>query len=206
MAKRRERNVGQLSLFDAMASQIEQIRAENIQDDMREESTSEPASQPEENEGRQPEPARKANFFSFPTNDAASIKRLGVNGNGDSVYELKDGSRMYSGNPEIIQVMDGEKRTPEQLYADAADSYLTIQELSHFTHILPLEAQHARQTNLSAGNSQKSSQARNNQRREKRGVHQFGLFDTGSLGAEQPRRAEEAGSARESQISFPELL
>lgn len=117
MAKRRERNVGQLSLFDAMASQIEQIRAENIQDDMREESTSEPASQPEENEGRQPEPARKANFFSFPTNDAASIKRLGVNGNGDSVYELKDGSRMYSGNPEIIQVMDGEKRTPEQLYA-----------------------------------------------------------------------------------------
>lgn len=198
MAKRRERNVGQLSLFDAMASQIEQIRAENIQDDMREESTSEPASQPEENEGRQPEPARKANFFSFPTNDAASIKRLGVNGNGDSVYELKDGSRMYSGNPEIIQVMDGEKRTPEQLYADAADSYLTIQELSHFTHILPLEAQHARQTNLSAGNSQKSSQARNNQRREKRGVHQFGLFDTGSLGAEQPRRAEEAGSARES--------
>ena len=106
MAKRRERNVGQLSLFDAMASQIEQIRAENIQDDMREESTSEPASQPEENEGRQPEPARKANFFSFPTNDAASIKRLGVNGNGDSVYELKDGSRMYSGNPEIIQVMD----------------------------------------------------------------------------------------------------
>lgn len=40
MAKRRERNVGQLSLFDAMASQIEQIRAENIQDDMREESTS----------------------------------------------------------------------------------------------------------------------------------------------------------------------
>ena len=92
MAKRRERNVGQLSLFDAMASQIEQIRAENIQDDMREESTSEPASQPEENEGRQPEPARKANFFSFPTNDAASIKRLGVNGNGDSVYELKDGS------------------------------------------------------------------------------------------------------------------
>ena len=126
MAKRRERNVGQLSLFDAMASQIEQIRAENIQDDMRDESTSEPASQPEENEGRQPEPARKANSFSFPTNDGDK-RRLGVNGRGDSVYELQDGSRMYSGNPEIIQVMDGEKRTPEQLYADAADSYLTIQ-------------------------------------------------------------------------------
>ena len=46
MAKRRKHNVGQLSLFDAMASQIEQIRAENIQDDMRDESTSEPASQP----------------------------------------------------------------------------------------------------------------------------------------------------------------
>ena len=140
----------------------------------------------------QPEPAREEKPFPFPTNDGDK-RRLGVNGKGDSVYELQDGSRMYSSNPDIMQVVDGNKRSPEKLFEDGADDYLTVQEISHFTQTLPWEVQHARQTNLSARNRKKGSQARNNQRRAKRGIHQFGLFDTGSLGAEQPRRAEEAG-------------
>lgn len=212
MARRRKQtnDPRQLSLFDAMANQIEDIREENIQDDMREENIPAPAVQtkeeqpasavplrtePEKEEERQPEPAREEMPFPFPVNDEPSMTRLGVNGNGDSVYALQDGSRMYSRNPAIMQVIDGHKRNPEQLYEAGADDYLTVQEISHFTHTLSLEAQHARQTNLSAGNRKKGSQTRNNQRRAQRGVHQFGLLDSGSLGAEQPRRAEEAGSA-----------
>ena len=216
MARRRKQthDPRQLSLFDAMANQIEQIRAENIQDDMREESIPAPAVQTEEEqsvpavpllaetenekerqpEPARPEPAREEKPFPFPTNDGDSMKRLGVNGKGDSVYELQDGSRMYSPNLNIMQFIDGEKRKPEKLYEAGADDYLTIQELSHFTHTLPLEVQHARQTKLSAGNRKKSSQARNHQRRAQRGLHQFGLFDSGPLGAEQPRRVEKAGS------------
>ncbi|MFG6375808.1 MAG: DEAD/DEAH box helicase family protein [Desulfovibrio sp.] len=90
--------------------------------------------------------------------------------------------------------MDGDKRTPEKLFEAGADEYLTVQEIHHFTQTLPWEAQHARQTNLSAGNRKKGSQARNNQRRAQRGLHAPGLLDSGSLGAEQPRRVEETGS------------
>lgn len=71
--------------------------------------------------------------------------------------------------------------------------HLTVQEISQFTHTLPLEVQHARQTNLSARNRKKGTQARNHQRREKWRIHQFGLLDSGSLGTEQPRKAENAG-------------
>ncbi len=214
MARRRKQthDPRQLSLFDAMANQIEQIRAENIQDDMREENTA-PAGQTEQEqpapavplraeaekeEARQPEPAREEMPFPFPVNDESSMQRLGVNGKGDSVYTLKDGSRMYSRTPDIMQFIDGEKRTPEKLYEAGADDYLTVQEISHFTHTLPWEVQHARQTNVSAGNRKKGSQARNHQRRAQRGLHQFGLFDPGSLGTEQSRRVEKAGSAGES--------
>ena len=216
MARRRKQthDPRQLSLFDTMANQIEQIRAENIQDDMREESIPAPAVQTEEEqsvpavpllaetenekerqpEPARPEPAREEKPFPFPTNDGDSMKRLGVNGRGDSVYELQDGSRMYSPNLNIMQFIDGEKRTPEKLFEAGADDYLTIQEISEFTHTLSLEVQDARQTNLSAGNRKKGSQARNQQRRAQRGLHQFGLFDSGPLGAEQPRRVEKAGS------------
>lgn len=208
MARRRKQthDPRQLSLFDVMASQIEEIRAENMQDDLRETipasaaqvDQEQPApavplrAEPEKNEERQPEPAREE--MPFPTDDTSSLKRLGVNGNGDSVYELKDGSRMYSFDPAIVQFIDGEKRTPEKLYEAGADNYLTVQEISHFTHTLPLEVQHARQTQLSARNRKKGAQTRNHQRRAQRGLHQFGLLDTGSLGAEQPGRVEEAGS------------
>ncbi len=208
MARRRKQasDSRQYSLFDIMANQIEEIRAENIQDDMRVESIPAPATQIEQEESVsvtpeaelkkeeeiQPEPAREEKPFPFPTNDGDK-RRLGINGRGDSVYELQDGSRMYSPNTAIVQFLDGEKRTPEKLFEDGADDYLTIQEVSEFTHTLSLEVQHARQANLSAGNRTKGSQARNHQRREKRRVHQFGLLDSGSLGAEQPRKAENAG-------------
>ena len=208
MARRRKQthDPRQLSFFDFMANQIEEIREENIQDDMREESIPAPATQIEQKqsvsvtpeaelkkeETDQQEPARTEKPFPFPTNDGDK-RRLGINGRGDSVYELQDGSRMYSPNTAIMQFLDGEKRTPEKLFEDGADDYLTIQEISEFTHTLSLEVQHARQANLSARNRTKGSQTRNHQRREKRGIHQFGLFDSGSMGAEQPGRVEEAG-------------
>ena len=99
MARRRKQthDPRQLSLFDAMATQIEEIREENIQDDMREENISIPAAQveqavpamplqvePVKEEVRQPEPARTEKPFPFPTNDGDK-RRLGVNGRGDSV-------------------------------------------------------------------------------------------------------------------------
>lgn len=209
MARRRKQthDPRQLSFFDIMANQIEEIREENIQDDMREEHIPAPSAEGEQEqsisvtpetetkkeEESQPEPARKETPFPFPTNDGGK-RRLGVNSRGDSVYELQDGSRMYSPNLDIMQFLDGEKRTPEKLFEDGTDDFLTVQEISQFTHTLPLEVQHARQTNLSARNRKKGTQARNHQRREKRRIHQFGLFDTGSMGAEQPGRVEEAGS------------
>lgn len=209
MARRRKQthDPRQLSFFDIMANQIEEIREENIQDDMREESVPAPSAEGEQEqsvlvtpetgtkkeEESQPEPTRKETPFSFPTNDGGK-RRLGVNSRGDSVYELQDGSRMYSPDLDIMQFLDGEKRTPEKLFEAGADDFLTVQEISQFTHTLPLEVQHARQTNLSARNRKKGTQARNHQRREKRRIHQFGLFDTGSMGAEQPGRVEEAGS------------
>ena len=181
----------QLSLFDVMATQIEEIREENIQDDMREE-----AAPPAQDEQVQPASAvpesEQKQGFSFPTQKAERTL-LGVNGNGESVYEMRDGSRMYSRDPEIMQVMDGDKRTPEKLFEAGADEFLTIQEIHHFTQTLPWEVQHARQTNVSSGNRKKGSQARNDSRSQKRGVQQFGLFNSGQMGAEQPGKTSETG-------------
>ena len=139
MARRRKQthDPRQLSLFDAMANQIEEIREENILDDTREGSIPIPVTQveqeqavpamplqvePVKEEERQPEPARTKKPFPFPTNDGEK-RRLGVNGRGDSVYELQDGSRMYSPNPDIMQFLDGEKRTPEKLFEAGADDF-----------------------------------------------------------------------------------
>ena len=43
--------------------------------------------EPVKEEERQPEPARTEKSFPFPTNDGDK-RRLGINGRGDSVYEL----------------------------------------------------------------------------------------------------------------------
>ncbi len=198
MARRRKQanDPRQLSLFDVMATQIEEIRAENIQDDMREEAVSPAQAEQAQPASVVPEPEQHQGF-SFPTNDKPERTLLGVNGNGESVYEMRDGSRMYSRNPKIMQVMDGDKRTPEKLFEAGDDDYLTVQEIHHFTHTLPWEVQHARQINLSPRNRKKGSQARNNQRRAQRGLHAPGLLDFGSMGTEQPRRTEDAGSEGE---------
>lgn len=197
MARRRKQtnDPRQLSLFDVMANQIEEIRAENIQDDMREEAA--PPAQAEQAQPASvvPEPEQHQEF-SFPTNDKPERTLLGLNGNGESVYEVRDGSRMHSRNPEIMQFLDGEKRTPEKLFEAGVDEYLTVQEIHHFTHTLSLEAQHARQANLSAGNRTKGSQARNDSRSQKRGVQQFGILDSGQMGAEQPGKTPGTGDGR----------
>ena len=197
MARRRKQtnDPRQLSLFDVMTNQIEEIRAENIQDDMREEAVPEVVP-PATEEQTVPSELEQHQEFSFPTNDKPERTLLGLNGNGESVYEMRDGSRMHSRNPEIMQFLDGEKRTPEKLFEAGADEYLTVQEIHHFTQTLPWEAQHARQTNLSAGNRKKGSQARNDSRSQKRGVQQFGILDSGQMGAEQPGKTPGTGDGR----------
>lgn len=80
----------QLLFFDFMANQIEEIREENIQDDMREESIPAPATQIEQKqsisvtpeaelkkeETDQQEPARTEKPFPFPTNDGDKRRPL----------------------------------------------------------------------------------------------------------------------------------
>ena len=70
MARRRKQtnDPRQLSLFDVMANQIEEIRAENIQDDIREEDLPEvvPPATEEQTVPLEPEQHQE---FSFPTND-----------------------------------------------------------------------------------------------------------------------------------------
>ncbi|MDL2267293.1 hypothetical protein LJC46_04815, partial [Desulfovibrio sp. OttesenSCG-928-G15] len=56
------------------------------------------------------------------------------------------------------------------------------------------EVQDARQTDKPIGNSQNSSQTRNDSGGEERGVHQFSLFNFGQVGTEQPGRVEAPGA------------
>ena len=199
MARRRKQvhDPNQLTLFDFMVNTMEQIREENIQADMADEAEAgsvSPAEQtvaPEVQMGAENPPAQP---FPFPTDDTSSMRLLGRNRQGASVYRMADGSRMYSHDVSIMQVQDGEKLTPEKLYESGKDAYLTVEEISRFAHTLPVEVQHARQTKLSSGNRKKDSQAKNHQRGKKRGLYESGLLDFGSLGTGQPRRVEEAGS------------
>ena len=91
MARRRKQtnDPRQLSLFDVMANQIEEIRAENIQDDMREEAASPAQAEQAQPASVVPEPEQHQEF-SFPTNDKPERTLLGLNGNGESVYEMRD--------------------------------------------------------------------------------------------------------------------
>lgn len=196
MARRRKQvyDPNQLSLFDFMANNVEQLREENIQADLAEaqpENTAQPSREAAPPENPVPEPIQR---FPFPTNNTSTMRLLGRNKQGASVYSMGDGSRMYSHDVRIMQCHDGEKMTPEKLYESRRDSYLTVEEISRFTHTLPAEVQHARQTKLSSRNRKKSPETKDNQRGEKRRVQQFGLLDSGSMGTEQPRRTEEAGS------------
>ena len=204
MARRRKQvyDPNQLSLLDYVANKPEQIREENIQADLAEakQEQAAPVTLPENTEQVSKEVIQPETTVSapvqhpFPTNDTSTMRLLGRNKQGASVYSMGDGSRMYSHDVGIMQCHDGEKMTPEKLYESGKDAYLTVEEISRFAHTLPAEVQHARQTKLSSGNRKKGSQAKDNQRGKKRGLYESGLLNLGSMGTGQPRRTEEAGS------------
>ena len=158
MARRRKQthDSRQLSLFDIMANQIEEIREENIQDDMREaaQAASSPGGEqrPENaipvserqsiQEDRQPAPSR--DWFELLGNSPKTMTQLGLNGRGETVYEMENGVRMYSRNPEFMQTVDGDGSTPEELFLQNNHNFLTVQEVAAFRRpqALSLERQH----------------------------------------------------------------
>lgn len=192
MARRRKQTYdpGQLTLFDIIAGHIEIIRAENIQADLEEEKSR--AAQPGETVGEKP-----AHDGAQP-DSSPPYARLGVNGKGAIVYALKEGGRMVSRNPANMQAVDGDKDTVANLYARGKHDYLTVEEVAAFAKndTFTLEVHHARQTDKPAGNRKKGAQARNDTGNQERGVHQFSLFNSGQVGAEQPGRIEAPGSSR----------
>jgi hypothetical protein len=143
-----------------------------------------------------------------PASDIPPYTRLGVNSKGMTVYRMQDGSRMVSRDPEIMQAVDGDKDSPENLYAKGETQYLTTEEVRAFANRdalsknnkpqqspLILEVQHgSRQTDSAAGNRQNRSQARNHLRSPVERVHQFSLFDFGQVGTQQPGQVESLGS------------
>ena len=193
MARRRKQKYDprQLSfMMDLMTDQIEQIRTENIQADLEEDKS---------HTGQ-----KNVAALGTPENDVVQQElsppyvRLGLNSKGATVYALKDGGRMVSRNPEIMQSVDGDKDTPGNLFARGKSQYLTVEEVAAFTkgNTLTSEVHNARQTDKPAGNSPKRSQAGNDTGSQKRRVHQFSLLDFGQMGAERPGPVETAGTAR----------
>lgn len=220
MARRRKQTSDsrQLSLFDIMVSHIEQIREENIQDDIREEAgtrilreptheqspSATPPVSPASHEELPKEPEHPGKRKPLlPPDDSIPPKRLGVNGRGFSVYETSDGGRMYSPSLDIVRFIDGDRDTPEELFRKGNEDYLTVQEVAAFRqqHSSTQEVSHAGQTDKSAGHRQNRSQARNHSRPQGQRVHQFSLLDSRPLGTEQSRRTEAPGRGRESGLA-----
>ena len=178
MARRRKQthDPRQLSLFDAMVHHIEQIRKENIQDDMREEARSASSPRDEQRpasvipasdqqniqEDRQTRPSR--GWFELLGDSPKTMRPLGLNGRGETVYEMENGVRMYSRNPEFMQTVDGDGSTPEELFLQNNHNFLTIQEVAAFRqqHSPSLERQHAGQADKPAGHRKNRTQAGNN--------------------------------------------
>ena len=220
MARRRKQTSDsrQLSLFDIMVSHIEQIREENIQDDIMEEAGTRtlreptheqpPSATPPVSPASHEELPKESEHHGkrkplLPPDDSIPPKRLGVNGRGFSVYETSDGGRMYSPSLQIVRFIDGDRDTPEELFRKGNEDYLTVQEVAAFRqqHSSTQEVSHAGQTDKSAGHRQNRSQARNHSRSQGQRVHQFSLLDSRPLGTEQPRRTEAPGSGRESGLA-----
>ena len=200
MARRRKQTYDprQLTLFDFMADKIEQIREENIQTDLQEQGVSKPEPSPVAAPVPEPipeaKPAPRRSSVSDLLSDE-SPRPLGKNAQGMAVYVMPSGARMYSRNPSLMQIMDGDGFSPEELFAQNRYEFLTVQELAAFTHNAQKEAQDVRQTDRTADHSHDRTDSRNHPRREELGLHQPSLFDSRPLGDEQPRRAEEAGIA-----------
>ena len=181
MARKRKNaaNPNQYSLFDLIASSIEEKQenalAESQSDSLNEAAPDVRVEIIEKTEPIAPEPN-------------AEPVRLGINADGASVYRQADGSRMVSNNLAIMRVVDGDKRSPEDLYVSGRHEFLTVQETAYFRNEtnLVVENANAGQQRQASGHRQNSSQAGNNHGREKRGLHQPGLLDFGSLGVEQP--------------------
>ncbi len=108
MARRRKQvyDPNQLSLLDYVANKPEQIREENIQADLAEakQEQTAPVTQPENTEQVskeviQPETTVSAPVqrpFPFPTNDTSTMRLLGRNKQGASMYSMGDGIRLPS--------------------------------------------------------------------------------------------------------------
>lgn len=177
-------------MFDLMTDQIDSIREENERADRQEEIS----------------PPLKAStavqraYDHVQPDSLLPYVRLGMNSKGMTVYALQAGGRMISRNPAIMQTADGDKDSPDNLYSKGKHHYLTVEEVAAFRKsstqtVQTSEVQYgARQTNGSVGNRPQSSQARNDRGSEKRGVHQFSLFDFGQVGIEQPGPVESSGS------------
>lgn len=158
MARKRKNsyNPGQLSLFDLMANHIEQIREENIQDDLRDEAAS-------QGQKVADEPAAQS-VPQEPVENPVEVHgdepvRLGINSKGAEVFVMPDGSSMFASIAGILNVVDGDHHAPEQLYVKNKHDFLTIQEVAHFKNEtnLVVEEENARQGHRVSGNRRKSS-------------------------------------------------
>ncbi|MDR2820153.1 MAG: hypothetical protein LBB60_06465 [Desulfovibrio sp.] len=69
-----------------------------------------------------------------PADDIPPYTRLGFNSKGMAVYEMQDGSRMISRDPKIMQTVDGDKNSPENLYNKGKTQYLTTEEVRAFAN------------------------------------------------------------------------
>ena len=186
MARKRKNahDPNQLSLFDVVANSIEEKQEEKVRENIVDE----------------PEPSVRLELVSEPEKQEENTEpvRLGINSDGASVYRMPDGSRMASHNLAIMRLVDGDKISPEELYVQNRHEFLTIQEVSHFRNNtnLEVEAQNVRQANRPSGNRKNRSKTGNDTGREKWGLQQPSLFNSGSLGVEQPGRTEETGGVR----------
>ena len=114
--------------FDVMADHIEQIRQENVQADKQEETSLKSAVKQVE----------ETPVTVLPVNEPVQegsppYVRLGLNSEGVAVYALHGGGRMVSRNLELMQTVDGDKNTPEQLFHSKKHRFLTVAEVMAFT-------------------------------------------------------------------------
>lgn len=204
MARRRKNSPdpNQYSLFDIIAHHVEEIREENVHDDLQEQSDahspdiiikSTAASAPEPETNPTVETSKPA--AEITVEEPQEPLRLGLNADGASVYQMPDGSRMYSRHLEIMRVEDGDKNTPEDLYVKNRHEFLTIQEVAHFRNetSLIVENPNAAKSSKPARNRSDSSQSQDDSGYQAGWLFQPGISDTGSLGIEQPGGTEEAG-------------
>ena len=211
----------QLTLFDIFADHITNIRTQNAADDAvpvpathQTQNTALQKAAPDERPAASvpshspisdatpasaPESRRTESALVQTEDDIENMRRVGTNSKGEGVYEFPNGTRMHSFDPGLMQVMDGDWDTPEQLYAKKKYDFLTTQEVINFNFgvnpkTTPTEAHHAGSSNATSGNRREGTAPRNNTTREEgRELPPLGVSDSGSLGAQRAGDAEGAG-------------